>query len=153
MLVFKSIGLPRNGVSICCVVISICCVIISICGVIISIVVLSVFVLLSVFVVLLSEFHTSDMLKLLKDFLVNILYCQNKNCKLYNKVRRFGDGLWFHLRFRQRDFTLLGRLIKDISYQDSIKIFSLYTKKFAENDVHVFKIFILTVANFCTRIQ
>ena len=78
------------------------------------------------------------MLKLLKDFFVNILYCQ-KNCKLYNKVRRFGNGLWIHIRFRQRDFTLLGRLIKDISYQDSIKFFSTYTGKFAENGLHILK--------------
>ena len=44
---------------------------------------------------------------------------------LYNKVRRFGDGLWILLRFRQRDLTLLGGLIKDIFHQDTINFFPL----------------------------
>jgi len=66
---------------------------------------------------------------------------------MYNNVRRFGDGLWILLRFRQRDFTLLGRLIKDIFHQDTIKFFYTCTEKFAENGVHVFKISIFTIDN------
>ena len=66
---------------------------------------------------------------------------------MYNNVRRFGDGLWILLRFRQRDFTLLGRLIKDIFHQDTIKFFYTCAEKFAENGVHVFKISIFTIDN------
>jgi hypothetical protein len=91
LLIFKPIGLPRNGSSVCCVIIRIS-----------------------------HIWHVENCSRIPSwtYFTVKI-----KIVYLHNKVRRFGDGLWILFRFRQRDFVLLGRLIKDIFHQYTINIF------------------------------